>query len=182
MRKTLLVLLAVAIVGAMGSPAFANDDDDFGDKVAGVWFGRFGNTPFIQTYNSDGTAQTSTTTPTTSLHHVTWEKTGAREITWRLLHLNFNPQGLTFISRTTGVQEYDKKFMEFSGVFTIEFCPCDNGPPPPVGIDPEATYDCAAVLEALWADPNDPDACISVPFTLPHSGKRLELDAPADPW
>lgn len=182
MRNTVLLVLAIAIVGAMGSPAYAgDDDDDFGDNVAGVWLGRFGNTPFIQTYSADGTAQTSTTTPTTSMHHVTWEKSGAREITWRLLHFNFNDQGLTFISRTTGVQTYESKFTEFSGVFTIEFCPCDDGPPPP-GIDPEATYDCTAVLEALWADPNDPEVCTSLPFTFPLSGKRLDLDAPADPW
>ncbi len=185
MRRTLFVLLAFAVLGVVAPVTLADDDQGFGSKVAGVWFGFFGappgETPFIQTYNADGTAQTSTTTPTTSLHHLTWEKTGSREITWRLLHFNFNAQGLTFISRTTAVQEYDNRFAEFTGAFRIEFCPCDGGPPPPF-IDPNVTYDCRSVLDALYADPNDPGVCTALPFTVPLEGKRLEVNVPSSPW
>ena len=82
MRKVLLVLLALAVLGAMGSQYWADDfsrdsefnrywprvpNDPFGKRIAGVFIGSFdflGNVaPFIQTYNEDGTAQTSTTNP-----------------------------------------------------------------------------------------------------------------------
>jgi len=183
MRRTLLVVLSVVALGVAGSQIVANDDG-FGDNISGVWFGEFeflGNkTPFIQTYNADGTAQTSTTNPATSLHHVTWEKTGAREITWRLLHFNFNDQGLTFISRTHGVQRYDKRFEEFTGEFTVEVCPCDPFPFPP---DPLLKYECSAILAVLWDDPNA-DVCGLIPPPPPGTtqGKRMDVDVPWNNW
>jgi hypothetical protein len=182
MRRTLLVLLSVVVLGITGSQTVASDDG-FGDSVAGVWFGNFefagGTTPFIQRYNADGTAQTSSTNPATSIHHVTWEKTGAREISWRLLHFNFNDQGLTFISRTYGFQRYDKRFEEFTGEFTVEVCPCV---PFPFPLDPLLKYDCSALLDALWDDPNA-DVCVNPPLPPGTTqGKRMDVDVPLNNW
>jgi hypothetical protein len=164
MRKSLLVLLLLVSLGAAGSLALARDDG-YGDKIAGTWFGNFEffgtKTPFIQTYNADGTAQTSSTNRAASLHHLTWEKTGSREITWRLLHFNYNDIGLAFISRTYGVQTYDRKYKSFRGEFVIEACPCD---PFVIPAEDGIEYDCTVLVEALTADPNDPDVCVNPPL------------------
>jgi hypothetical protein len=176
MRKTLFVLLLLAGVGVVSAQSAANNDD-YGENIAGTWFGYFeffGNkSPFIQTYNADGTAQTSSTNQAASLHHLTWEKTGSREVTWRLLHFNYNDKGLGMISRTYGVQTYDKRFEKFAGEFTIEACPCDPPDIPPVD---GVLYDCTALVLALTADPNDPDVCVNPP--LPPGtieGARMEV-------
>lgn len=177
MRKTWVVLLSLAVLVVLGSQTLANEDD-FGSKIAGVWFGSVvidlpsfpDPIPSITTYNADGTAQTSSTNPASSLHHFVWEKTGPREVTWRVLHFTFgeDEEGnsiLVSISRTWGVQEYDKDFEEYTGDIMLELCPA-----------PGLTIDQA--LEMLPEDPNDPDACFNPPITVTNSARRLHVSAP----
>jgi hypothetical protein len=178
MRKSLFVLLSIAVLGAVGSPAVAQDDDGFGSNVAGTWLGTleipgiFPESPFITTFNADGTAQTSSNNPNSSLHHMTWMKSGPREINWRILHFTFGPNPdplgppeiIVGISRTSGVQEYDRRFEEYTGEFWVELCP-----PDPV----------SGGFEALLADPNDPAACFKPPIPAGSiQGKRLHVEIP----
>jgi hypothetical protein len=103
-----LVLVGTAVLGG-------NDGEGIGERIAGVWIGTFsipdsGAEPiaFITTYAADGTAQTTSANPRTGVHHVQWEKSGRREVTWRILHFNHDAEGkLVGISRTWGVQEFD---------------------------------------------------------------------------
>jgi hypothetical protein len=205
MRKAVFLLLALAVLGAMGSQYWADEfnrdsqfdrywprmpNDPFGKRIAGVFIGSFdflGNvSPFIQTYNEDGTAQTSGTHPNASVHHVAWEQTGTYEVAWRLLHFNFNDNGLSFISRTSGTQTYDRDYESFVGEFTIEACPCVceeeiDGEMVPCGIPPgpACVCDCTDLITALEADANDPTVCV-IPPLPPGStqGRRLEVDLP----
>ena len=170
MRKIFLGLLAIAVLGVVSSPAVAQDDQGFGSNVAGTWLGTLEipgvlpEQPFIVTYNADGTAQTSTINPLSSLHHMSWMKTGTREITWRILHFSFGEAGsLATISRTSGVQEYDKDFESYAGEFWVEICLPD----------PETGF------ADLLADPNDPDACFVPPIPAGViQGKRLHVEIP----
>jgi hypothetical protein len=188
MRKLLFIVLSLAILAPLGSLALAGGDweetiftpsygfthEPIGKRIAGVWLGTF-TIPvppdplviaFVTTFNEDGTAQTSSTNPLASLHHMTWEQTGLREITWRILHFTMDADGaLASISRTWGVQEFDRAYEEYTGEFAIEICPA-----------PGLTIDES--LELLLADPNDPDACFNPPLVSTLTAKRLHVDAP----
>jgi hypothetical protein len=163
-----LVLVGTAVLGG-------NDGEGIGERIAGVWIGTFsipdsGAEPiaFITTYAADGTAQTTSANPRTGVHHVQWEKSGRREVTWRILHFNHDAEGkLVGISRTWGVQEFDKQFEEFAGEFTVEVC----GHPDHLPFD--------EALTRLLDDPNDPDACFK-PLASPGAAraKRLHVRTP----
>jgi len=157
-------------------PVVIDDDEDdtqgfgFGKKIAGTWLGSLEIpnilplTMLIQTYNVDGTAQTSSDNAMSSIHHVEWDRSGLREIEWRVLHFSFDDTGaVTSISRTWGVQEYDADFEEFAGEFYVEVCL----PHPEMG------------FAALLADPNDPNACFMPPIPAGViQGKRLHTNIP----
>jgi hypothetical protein len=142
----------------------------FGKKIAGTWIGSLEipgvlpPAPLIQTYNVDGTAQTSSNNVLSSVHHMEWERAGEREIKWRILHFSFDADGnIATISRTSGVHEYDPDFEEFAGEFVVEVCLPD----------PETGFD------ALLADPNDPAACFIPPIPPGFiQAKRLHVDIP----
>jgi len=188
MRKLLFILLSLAILAPLGTlalaaegwddiaftPAYGYNHEPIGKRIAGVWLGTFTIPvepapwviPFVTTINDDGTAQTSSTNPLASLHHMTWEQTGLREITWRILHFTLDDAGaLATISRTWGVQEFDRAYEEYAGEFAIEICPA-----------PGLTLDEA--LDLLMADPNDPDACFNPPLASTLEAKRLHVDVP----
>jgi len=176
MSKISLILLLLAVLVLIGATVMGADDGGgIGERIAGVWIGTFsipesGAEPlaFITTFAEDGTAQTSSTNQRSGMHHVIWEKSGRREITWRVLHFNRDAEGkLIGISRTSGVQEFDKQFEAFTGEFTIEVC----GHPDHLPVD--------EALTRLLDDPNDPDACFK-PLASPGAvrAKRLHVRAP----
>ena len=174
-KKTFVLLSLAALVLAGAAVPGGDDGDRIGSRIAGVWMGTFSipdseSEPiaFITTYSSDGTAQTSSVNPLSGVHHVQWENSGRREITWRILHFSHDVEGeLTGISRTWGVQEFDKQFEEFTGKFTVEVC----GHPDHLSIDES--------LARLLDDPNDPDACFE-PIASPGTvrARRLHVRAP----
>jgi hypothetical protein len=131
MRRTWFVLLAVAIAG---SAALANDDDGFGQNIAGAWLGTGSfapdpdcdgvadgpATPFVadsQSFTASG-LYISTNPANPNLGHGTWKKTGPRQVTTNnIVYINNAEGELQFIARIPGVFDFEKRFETATSTF-----------------------------------------------------------------
>ncbi|MFQ5493747.1 MAG: hypothetical protein ACE5EX_00035 [Phycisphaerae bacterium] len=139
--------------------------DIFGDECV--------RTPVLHTIHADGTFVISSSggfgglsgapgSLIESLQHLSWEKTGSREMTWRAMIFLFDPAGtLVLISRTWGVNTFDEDFNGYDTVFHVRVIPAG-----------ELADDCG------FPDPNNPDAFVA--FATDGTSRAERLNFPLD--
>jgi hypothetical protein len=163
MTRTALALVCSVLVPAVACTTGPGTErgDDLGRRIAGTWLATYeidvpdsAPVAFIVTYHADGTATTSSErmfgAGDPDRHglggtgHIQWEAAGPREIRWRVLHFGYDSDGgLSYISRTHGVREFDERFESSRGSFHVEVFPpatlLDPLDPNGTGSEPLAT-------------------------------------------